>query len=450
MNIKTLQNISNKKLFKVFAFWAACLSHLMPSYGKSKKYKNFLKTLYSVSSKKCIIRSNPVSVRIAPVNVCNYECLFCEIHKDNLLFPDRPLNSIGLDTIKKYESFLSTTYKLYFCGGSAEPLLNKSFGKIVEYLKSKYNTRMGVNTNASNLTNNLADIFVDKGFDSILVSYHAGTSNGYEKLMGGNIKIVDENLKYLRERKQRSSKRKPHVQLNFALHKANANEYSFIIDKAKQLGAGEVILSRYYGGRNKLQDKQVAFDYDVKSGNELLDKIYKYAEDKGVKLIPPKPFYWVEKQQQWEPESFDACAKCILPWTNLYFDPVLDDKNCHYAGVCTRIELFKIDYSKADFSTQDNFNLLWNHPVLQYLRSTVNSEKNINPVCKYCKNHTKEVLRNVDQNLYSRIRDNAVEEFFRQFRKNYSYKETQGIEVLWDNPYSDQKFREKLSKLQEK
>lgn len=61
-----------------------------------------------------------------------------------------------------------------------------------------------------------------------------------------------------------------------------------------------------------------------------------------------------------------------------------------------------------------------------------------------------EVLRNVDQDIYGRICNNAIEGFSHQFRKNYSYKETQGIEVLRDNPHSGQKFREKLSKLQEK
>jgi molybdenum cofactor biosynthesis enzyme MoaA len=441
------KKICKSALFARVAFFA---SIRIPPIGRLKKYKNIFAAIYSVRFEKNKAVNNPVSVRIAPVNICNYNCLFCEIHKDNLLFPNRPLNSIGLDIIKKFESFLATAYKLYFCGGSAEPLLNKEFGKIVEYLKLKYGTIMGVNTNASTLTEHLANTLVNNKFDSILVSYHAGAEDSYKRLMGGSMKTVDDNLACLMKRKKCLRKNKPDVQMNFALHKANADQYPFVFDKAKKLGVSAVVLSKYYGGRNKLQDENVAFDYDIENGNKVLDDIYSCAKITGVRLIPPKPAYWRLEHQVWDPKKFNPLEKCILPWTNLYFNPVLSQKDCFYVGVCTRIELFKVDYNKADFSSQKKFALLWNHPVLSYLRDTVNSENNINPICRFCKNCTKPALRNMNQDFYSAARDKAVEDFFAEFNKKFSCDAIDGIEVLNENPYLDSKYSDILAELSDK
>jgi len=133
-----------------------------------------------------------------------------------------------------------------------------------------------------------------------------------------------------------------------------------------------------------------------------------------------------------------------LPWTNLHFNAVMDDENCHYVGVCTRIEIFKIAYDKIQFRTQKQFNTLWNHPALQYLRETVNSANALNPICKYCKNYSRETLRNTDAQKYASVRDQAVKDFFAEFRKRYACPEIEGIELLKENPNSDEKFLEKL------
>jgi len=444
----------NPKLFKRFCenkllvILADILGKLIPGFNKLKKYRNIFITPYSVYFQKLKLKNNPIRVRISPTNYCNYRCMFCEIHKDDLLYPDHPKNNMDLNTVKKYESFLSTTYKLNWVGGAAEPLLNKNFAKIVEYLKLKFGNKMMTNTNASTLGRELSDIFIKYGFDSILVSYHAGSKDAYKKLMTGNVDSVDSNLRYLNEQKQLLRKTRPVVEFNFALHKFNAEEFPIVIKKAKQLGVSELLVSRYYGGRNRLQDKKVSYDYDINQGNQMLDEIYACAKQENVNLCPAEPSYWTRQATEWAPENFDASKKCIAPWTNLYFNPVLDDKDCHYVGVCSRIEIFKVAYNKADFRTQKNFVLLWNHPVLQYLRKTVNSKDTINPICKNCKSIGREALRNTDAQKYAMVRDQAVRDFFAEFRRQYRYSQIDGIEVLSENPHSDEKFQEKLAELE--
>jgi MoaA/NifB/PqqE/SkfB family radical SAM enzyme len=431
-----------------FAVICGAVGILVPGAGRLKKYRNALIAPYYIYQQKRRIRNNPLSVLIAPISICNYRCLFCEIHKDNLLFPNRSKNIVDLKVIKNYKAFLSTTHHLNFSGGSEEPLLNQDFGNIVKYLKSKYGTRMMVNTNASMLNEELSDTLVKYGFDLIVVSYHAGSKEGYKELMTGNVDRVDENLKYLREAKERLKKKKPIIQFNFALQRLNAKEYPVIFRKTKLLGVSEVIVNKYYGGRNRLQDKKVSYDYDIDQGNRMLDEIYAHAKKEGVRVCPAGCRYWVKQNAQWDPENFDASKKCILPWVHLHFKPVLDDKNCHYVGVCNRIELFKVAYDKVQFAKQRQFDVLWNHPVLQYLRKTVNSKSQINPICKYCKNRDRETLRNVDAVKYAMTRDQATKEFFAEFRSQYGYSEVEGIEVLTENPNSDEKFLEKLAELE--
>ena len=418
----------------------------IPAVGKLRKFRNAAVVATDMMANRTVCKGHPITVRLATASVCNYRCLFCEIHKDNVLYPDREHNLISLAHIRNYDGFLGTAGRICFYGGSAEPLLNRDFGDIVAYLKGRYGSELMVNTNGSCLTAKLSDIFVKHGFDYILLSYHAGTEETYRQLMTGDIHRVDQQLTYLAERKIALHRDKPVVDLNFALHKLNAGESRAILDKAVLFKVQAVHISRYYGGRNKLQDRQVSFEFDVDSGNRLLDELYRYAKEKGVRLLPDHPPYWEAKptRPQWNPENIDRKIHCRAPWVSFQLDPALDEGSCHYGSVCNRITLFKIRYQEARFKTAADFKKLWNHPVLQYMRETVNAG-NPNPICKYCKNCDRELLRNVDSGQYAAIRDQAVEDFFRECRKRGPYPEIPGVGVLDSNPDSDARFKDKLA-----
>ena len=211
-----------------------------------------------------------------------------------------------------------------------------------------------------------------------------------------------------------------------------------------------ILISKYYGGRNKLQDQDVAFDYHIEEGNQVLDEIYAYAEEKRVRLSPSKPSYWTKKPVKWNPHNYDINKKCLLPWIHLHFKPVPDCENSHYVGVCNRTEIFKINYRKIQLGTKKDFDILWNHPVLQHLRRTVNHSKNMNPLCKYCKNYDREMIRNTDADMYAEVRDRAQRAFLTGFHRDIPFPEIEGIEVLKENPHLDDRFREKSDRSNEK
>jgi hypothetical protein len=229
----------------------------------------------------------------------------------------------------------------------------------------------------------------------------------------------------------------------------NANETKPIIDKAKMLGVDAVVVSKYYGGYNALQQHDVAYDNNIEEGNRALDEIYSYAAEQGVELLPSRPDYWKPKPEhvEWDPNNYDRKWQCTRPWTSLHFNPDLGGEDRHYVGVCNRVELFNLNYGNKELRTQEQFQEMWNHPLLQFLRETVNADDDINPLCKYCKNFDRPTLRNVNQEHYGQIRDTAVKEFFTEYKKRYTEPEVEGLEVMTDNPNDNSKYIEQLKAL---
>jgi MoaA/NifB/PqqE/SkfB family radical SAM enzyme len=422
------------------------MASFIPAVRRLEKYRNILIAAYCVNRGMIWARNNPIRVRLAPIATCNFRCLFCEIHRDNLLFPDRKPNAVTMKTIDNYATFLASAYTLSFFGGTAEPLLSRQFGAIVERLKSRYGIRMSVNTNASPLTPALSDILVNHGFDSMLISYHAGTLEGYRTLMTGKLEAVNRNISYLTQKKMEMGTAKPELVFNYAPQKRNADEYKAIFDNAKGLGVDRVFVSRYHGGRNALQDEDVDFEDDPEAGNAFLERAYAYAEEIGLPLTPVEPRYFKETSEvAWDAEDYDRSIKCYQPWTDLYLEPVLNAENSHYVRVCNRTTLFQMDFEKLDLSTQAGFDRVWNHPMMQYLRETVNSDA-INPLCKYCKNPARREVRNRDHASYAILRDDVMAAFVEEFRAACpDFAEVDGLIVLDGHPYDEREYLRRTS-----
>ncbi len=417
------------------------MASILPAARRLQKYRNILLAAYCINRRMTWARNNPIRVRLAPIATCNFRCLFCEIHRDNLLFPGRTPNAVTMKTIDNYDAFLATAYTLAFFGGTAEPLLSRQFGAIVERLKTRYGIRMSVNTNASPLTPALSDILVRHGFDSMLISYHAGTPDGYRRLMTGKLEAVNGNIAYLARKKAEAGTAKPELVFNYAPHKRNADEYKAIFDNAKRLGVDRVFVSRYHGGRNALQDEDVDFEDDPEAGNAFLERAYAYAKEIGLPLTPAEPGYFKETAGvAWDPEDYDRSMKCYQPWTDLYLEPVLDARNSHYVRVCNRTTLFQMDFDTLDLSTQAGFDRVWNHPMMRYLRETVNSDA-INPLCRYCKNPARRQVRNRDHAAYAILRDDAMSAFVEEFRAACpDLEEVDGLIVLDGHPYDEREY----------
>lgn len=423
------EKVLNTPLFAKFV--APCLA-LMPL---DEIKKNILLNKREATKGKLVLRSHPYKGVLNLTDMCNLRCAFCEIHyiynKFKRLYP----NFVDINVLKKYSIWLQYLYNLEFYGATGEPLLNKNFADIVKFLKTTYGTRLFVNTNGILLDEKVTDTMVKYGFDDVLISVHAGKEETYNKLVGGNFSKLLNNIKYLVAKKKELGKSKPLVGLAFLLNKINATDIEDFINLAVRLDVDYINVFHYYDVRNKLT-KNVSFYFDPEEGNRILDKIYELANTQGIKIFPLAPPYLpahVELEEIMGSEEIEK-RRCYEPWSTIKFKGCIEHPNSHYITVCNRILLFRINYNEYDI--ENDFDFIWNHPILQYMRETVNSNSDeLNPICAFCKNRSTPILRCIDNKRYRELRDNAVRDFFKEVKKSYDLPEKQGLYLLDRNPY---------------
>lgn len=383
---------------------------------------------------------------VAPIAQCNYRCLFCEILQDDVLYGrNRYKNELTLEDIKNLTCFFSRTASISFYGGYEEPLMNRNMSKIIKFLKDEYSLKLNIVTNGSLLTQEIADTMVKYQFDSIYLSYHAFTEESYKKYMTGNMKNVDRNIEYLQNLKFSKKIKYPFITMGFAPNKHNRVDFELSIQKALDLGVDELCVNNYHGARNQLE-KEDSYDYDPIAGNLILDRIYKKARDSNINIIPTNPMYWLDNSnllQKWDDNDVDTDSFCFHPWRDFNLYPHPGKKDTLFVCVCNRLMLMEINYKEFD-NLDKMYKKIWHHPLLQYMRATTNHTKNINPICKYCKNRGHKYLRNLDIEEHNKRKDKAIIAFFTDFREKYKFDAISGLEILSENPFSYNAYSEQL------
>ena len=134
----------------------------------------------------------PMAVYIEPTNLCNFKCSFCPTSDSELLDKvKRPRATMDMDLFKKIVDELATFNRkinlvnLYKDG---EPLLNKNFSAMVEYVKkSGITDRIWTKTNGSLLSPETNRKIVNAGLTWIGISIEAVSAEGYRKIAGVDI-----------------------------------------------------------------------------------------------------------------------------------------------------------------------------------------------------------------------------------------------------------------------
>ena len=407
-------------------------NHLIRLVVRGSHYKNYVLNAYEKKAGKTRLRSLPVIGSLNPIATCNLRCAFCEIHYLLEIVPKISANAINIDVLERYAPWLKGLAFLELSGGIGEPLLNPHFATIVDFLKKEFDANLSVTTNGLLLNETIRESMVANGFDTVLVSVHGGRPETYRMLHGADLGKVVENVEQLIDLRTRRRQTKPRVGLNFALNRLNAGDVCDYVHFAKKLEVGFVLVQHYYDVRNKLSSS-ISFHHSPEEGNEYLRQLYQAARDSGLRLDPLTPALLPTQALRFD-DCTPASRACFAPWEQIRVKEAMGSKDCHYVGVCNRIQLFKINYREYCRGAESiDFEFIWNHPVLQHLRSTVNT-KELNPLCRFCKNPARDHVRCVDNEEYRRIRDNAIRDFFREAAEHCSWVERPGLEVLTHNP----------------
>ena len=144
----------------------------------------------------------PFSIGIAPSDLCNFRCNYCNQStpagiKDARILPWDDFQVILKQIIDLCHGGEKT--KIINLIGNGEPLLNKDLPKMVQALRDSHvSDRIEVTTNASLLTPNLSEALIEAGLTRLIVSIQGIDEAAYKRTCQYTINFnrLLENLQY--------------------------------------------------------------------------------------------------------------------------------------------------------------------------------------------------------------------------------------------------------------
>lgn len=156
----------------------------------------------------------PFSLYIEPINLCNFNCYFCEhsLKENAITVRDFKKSIMTYELFEKLVEQLkgfNGKIKTIVFAGLGEPLLNKDICKMVALCK-KHNIcqRTEIITNGSLLTNEISNELISSGIDFLRISVEGLSSEKYKEVTGKSIdfEAFVKNIKYFYDKKNESTK----------------------------------------------------------------------------------------------------------------------------------------------------------------------------------------------------------------------------------------------------
>ena len=395
------------------------------------QFKNRFLLLYDIKSKNLTPESYPWNMTLALSNVCNYLCPMCSVHNLRTNKVKKVTNNISLTQLISFSDLLRCVEQLNFMGFFGESVLNPEFIPIIRYLKKEYQISLFFSTNGYGVNRKIQDTLIESKLDSMTFSIHAVQPQTYAKLQGDHFETVINNLRSLNQKKIKANSTRPKITIAYALNKINIKEATDMLEIAGENGIDKLFLYHYrdYG------ISEFSLDNDTEYANAQIDHIYEYAKNRNLlHLLPGLPPYYKDitiiKEDQ--PEK-----PCYKPWTSLQMRSSYSHNDSLYLGCCNTFNAFLFNYKEhINHYGKLEFQKIWNHPVLQYLRKTVNTHGKVsrNPLCTYCKSQQRDYLKNTDNKKNYEIKLSKISDFFNEFsayNKNADLPSIQGLQILY-------------------
>lgn len=199
--------------------------------------------------------SGPLQAQIGICDPCNHECVFCWDHPPEDRQNDDTANRFGFERagVMPLETFKEIVDDLHRLGtrrvemiGRGEPLLNRAALDMIRYAKGR-GFQVLLCSNASKLTEQIAQGMVGAGLDRMNVSLNAGTPENYPNIhvteTPENYRKVKQNLRRLADLKAEAGSSAPFVSLSFVITSKNYFEVRSMVEVAGEVGAEEAAFS---------------------------------------------------------------------------------------------------------------------------------------------------------------------------------------------------------------
>lgn len=189
--------------------------------------------------RKPIVWGRPASFSIEPTNFCNLKCPECPSGLGKLT---RPLGLLDpevfkglIDDIKDHSFYI----QLFFQG---EPYINKRLPEMIKYAVTN-KVYVAISTNGLLIDEKKVEKILDNPPDKLIFSIDGLDEETYQNYrVGGTFAKADEGLKLLLKRKLERGLKKPFVELQFIVMKANEKQIPDVLKYGRELGVNKVAL----------------------------------------------------------------------------------------------------------------------------------------------------------------------------------------------------------------
>lgn len=296
----------------------------------------------------------PFTLLIEPSNYCNFKCVQCfqSIQCDNYLKEHRGLMSMELyqEIIKQFCSWAGQKLKVLKLSLYGEPFIHPEFCEMLRIAKeADIAERIETTTNASLITEEIAEKLVAYGIDYIRVSIYGANQERYEEITNteqANIEEIYQNLAQIQRLKQAKGVDKPFVSAKMLDTFTEENQE--FIDKFSDV-ADEVYIDKPH---NWVAHEEKSFIGSLykKEQEESLKRDLK--ETMSDRIACPMPFTTLAIR------SDGAVSPCCVDW---------------------------VGGTNLGNILQENIKDIWNgENMYQFRKMQLENRKHENPSCRNC------------------------------------------------------------------
>jgi len=290
----------------------------------------------------------PIFISIDPINLCNFDCRFCNAKMS--ISKGKNKHALTIEMIDKIVNILEKWKTKAVCiAGGGEPLLNPNTSYLIKKLHSK-NIKIGLITNGYRLDQFVYDL---KYCEWVGISIDAAKNTTYSKIKNVPLstfqKIID-NIKTVSAHKICSCDA-PEITYKFLIHPLNYREIFDASYLAKQIGCNTIHIRP---GGDPWFTKKGEFNFtkkQIETAKNLIEKSRKL-EDESFKV------YGIMHKftNTWEPRK--SFVNCYAIYTTMYIAP-----NGKVGLCCDRrgdpiLELSDIDSIDTDWGGPKHLELL--------------------------------------------------------------------------------------------
>ena len=202
-------------------------------YLTPRKALNLWLSLWRMNSHCELAGVYPYRYYIEPTNACNLKCPYCFGWQGR---SKRRVGSMALATFRR----IIDDVEGYACWidlyNRGEPLANPDIYDMIAYAHAK-----GIGTKISSnfhlIDEEKAEMLVSSGLDHLVIPLDGASQNSYEKYrVGGDLKLVIENIKHLVRWKHKLRSKLPYITLRVLLMRQNEHEIPDLRRLAQGLG----------------------------------------------------------------------------------------------------------------------------------------------------------------------------------------------------------------------